>query len=101
LFTNIHVADVSRIWESSGRGDRHPHTAARTTFWNIDYEGGQFNYRQNPAQAYPPYWVLLNVIGIKGLPEKKDSSGIWIEPIEVGVYPEDLYQTQLQRRLEK
>ena len=45
LFTDIDVGDARRVWESSGRTDRGPHSAARATFWNIRADKGAFSTR--------------------------------------------------------
>ena len=43
-------------------------------------------------------WPLVNVIGVVGYEEGKDSDGAWIEPINQ-VIPADLYEAQLRARL--
>lgn len=99
LFTDIHTEDVSRLWLSSGAAPRLPHTAARTTVWNVRYNTGTFNYRSDRAVPFPPEWPQLNVVGVAGLPEFTDPEGnTWIEPLPGGVIPPDLYEAQRTRR---
>lgn len=94
LFTNLDVGDPSRLWRSSGRGDRGPHSAARTTAWNLKHDGGKVNAPSRIKEM----WPLVNVIGVVGYEEGKDSDGAWIEPINQ-VIPADLYEAQLRARL--
>ena len=93
LFTNL-VGDPSRLWRSSGRGDRGPHSAARTTAWNLKHDGGKVNAPSRIKEM----WPLVNVIGVVGYEEGKDSDGAWIEPVNQ-VIPADLYEAQLRARL--
>lgn len=85
LFSNINVGNAKRIWESSGRGDRGPHSAARATFWNIRADKGTFR----PA----PDWPQINVIGVAGLEPDMTPDGAWIEPISP-LAPPELYAAQ-------
>lgn len=99
LFTNIQTDDISRIWRSSGAAPRLPHTAARTTVWNIRYEKGVLRYRGKTENPFPPEWPQLNIIGLRGLPELTDGENTWIEPLPDGVQPPDLYEAQRAARL--
>ena len=95
LFTNLDVGDVSRLWNSSGRGDRGPHSAARTTVWNIRFSEGEIKAARRPKTMWPE----LNVIGVVGYPLDDIPEGHWVESPSGGVLPVDLYQAQLKRRL--
>ncbi len=86
LFTDINVGDAKRVWNSSGRNDRGPHSAARATFWNIRADKGNFP----PAPDFPQ----INVISIKGLTPNTTADGPWIEPLDGKVSPPDLYDAQ-------
>jgi len=93
LFTNLDVGDPKRLWRSSGRGDRGPHSAARTTAWNIRHSGGDVDEPNRIRRMFP----LINIIGIEGYAEKTDDLlGPWIEPNAKA--PPDLYQAQVKRR---
>ena len=94
LFTDIDAGDGRRLWRSSGRGDRGPHSAVRTTAWNIRHSGEKL-------QDAPHKWPLVNVVGVAGYEAKKTQDGIWIEPLDSGVYPPDLYEAQVQLRKQK
>jgi hypothetical protein len=93
LFTDLDAGNGNRLFESSGREDRGPHSAARTTLWNIRYTGQAAP--KLPAQEHFP---LANVIGVRGLKDRFDEAGFWIES-GVGVWPVDLHAAQLERRL--
>lgn len=94
LFTNLDVGDPKRLWRSSGRGDRGPHSAARTTAWNLRHQGGEVHEPSRPSKM----WPQLNVVGVAGYEEKK-SDERWTEPLSGIVDPPDIYQAQLERRL--
>lgn len=91
LFTDIDVGDGRRLWRSSGRGDRGPHSGARTTAWNIRHAGEKL-------QRAPKKWPQTNIVGVKGYEEEKTQDGVWIEPLPDGVYPPDLYEAQVKKR---
>ena len=86
LFTDIELGNARRAWQSSGRGDRGPHAAARATFWNIRAAKGQF--------APAPDWAQINIIGMNGLEPNTTETGAWIEPLGGEVMPADLYEAQ-------
>ncbi|MGI9627790.1 MAG: hypothetical protein ACR2QM_13215, partial [Longimicrobiales bacterium] len=94
LFTDIHVGSGHRMWSSGGRGDRGPHSGARTTAWNIQHDG---EAQKVPSEAEFPQ---MNVIGVRGYGERSDSSGSWIQPLGDGD-PPDLYDAQRARRIKK
>ena len=94
LFTNLDVGDPGRLWRSSGRGDRGPHSAARTTVWNIRHDGGEVYGPRRLAKM----WPQVNVIGVAGYEEDKTEDAQWIEPLPEGVTPEDLCEAQLRKR---
>lgn len=91
LFTHLDVGDGKRLWRSSGRGDRGPHSAVRTTAWNIRHRGAK-------VQDAPQKWPQVNIIGVAGYEAQNGEDGIWIEPLEEGVLPADLYEAQFERR---
>ena len=86
LFTDINVGDTRRVWNSGGREDRGPHSAARETFWNIRADKG--------ALASAPNFPQINIVGIKGLAPDLSAEGAWIEPLDGTVSPPDLYEAQ-------
>ncbi|WP_395341895.1 glycosyl hydrolase family 28-related protein [Ningiella sp. W23] len=55
LFSNIHVGDPFRIWNSGGRESRGPRSAVRSTFWGLSYNG--------ECIPEPPKWPQINFIG--------------------------------------
>ena len=93
LFTEIKVGKPYRLWNCGGRGDRGPHTAARTTFWNLEFK--------DEADKVPkvPDWPQINVIGVPGLAVETTSDHKWVEPCAGGVVPPNLYRAQLEHRL--
>lgn len=95
LFTNLHTKSPRRMFASSGRGDRGPHSAARTTFWNVRHDGGRL-----PKLIGSDHYPLANVIGIAGFPASSDEQGVWVEPIE-NLVPANLYESQRTKRLGK
>ncbi len=89
LFTNIDVGDARRVYASSGRGDRGPHSGARTTFWGLRAQRGEFP----PA----PRWPRINVIGMGRAAPSLTAEREWIEPLGGRVQPPDLYEAQRGR----
>ena len=89
LFTDINVGDARRVWNSSGRNDRGPHSAVRSTFWNIRADKGNFAPAPEPAM-----FPQINIIGMNGLPLNASADGQWVEPLNGIVAPPDLYEAQ-------
>lgn len=92
LFTDIDVGDPRRLFESSGREDRGPHSGARTTFWRLR---GQGKFPELPS---PKDWPLINVVGFGDYPVSRDPGGSWIEPGNDSFSPRNLWQAQVERR---
>ena len=91
LLTDIDAGSPDRLWDSSGSGHRGPHSAARSTAWNIRYSGGK------PASPKKGDFPQLNIIGMKGA--VKSNQDDWhVEPLGGSVVPADLYEAQLKRR---
>lgn len=92
LFTELDAGAPKRLWICGGRKDRGPHTAARTTLWNLHFSG---------SGKLPPVpdWPQINVIGVPGCTASTTPDREWIEPCEGGVTPTNLYRAQLARRL--
>ncbi|MDF7822772.1 glycosyl hydrolase family 28-related protein [Pontiellaceae bacterium B12227] len=91
LLTDIDVGNPDRLWDSSGSGHRGPHSAARSTAWNIRHNG------DTPAAPKKGHFPQLNMIGIKGV--VKSNQDEWhVEPLGGNVSPPDLYEAQLKRR---
>ena len=97
LFTNLDIGDPKRMWASSGRGDRGPHSGARTTAWNLRHNGGEVDRPLKPEAMFP----MINIVGVKDYDENKNAEGTWVEPLKGSVEPPDLYEAQLRRRLDK
>jgi len=92
LFTEIDVGAPNRLWICGGREDRGPHTAARTTLWNIRFSSG--------GKLPPiPHWPQINVIGVPDCTAITTPDHEWIEPSDEGVAPTNIYRAQLARRL--
>jgi hypothetical protein len=92
LFTNLDMGDPRRLWASGGRGDRGPNSAARTTAWNLRHNGGKVHYPR--SRRFPQ----INIIGVMGYEPELDPKALWIEPLS-DLFPKDLYEAQLNRRL--
>lgn len=88
LFSALHVGQPRRIWKSSGRGDRGPHSAARGTFWNISGDG-----------KFPtaPAWPQINLIGVPAAPPSRKSDPH--HEASSPVSPPDLFEAQQKNRL--
>lgn len=93
LFTDIDAGNAGRLFASGGRGDRGPHSAARTTLWNVRYAPGTLA-KLPPAEQFP----LANLIGMPGYPARSDEAGFWIEPVKT-LRPANLHEAQRERRL--
>ena len=89
LFSNINAGDGKRLWDSGGRNDRGPNSAARATFWNI----------RAPQGKIPPVpdWPQINAIGVQNQTPDMTPDGAWIEPLADAATPPDLYQAQRAR----
>jgi hypothetical protein len=92
LFTDIDAGSVRRLFQSSGRGDRGPHSGARTTFWNIRGAG------KLPAMPPPNHWPLINLIGAGAYPAAGAADGPWVESGEGEPSPANLWEAQVARR---
>lgn len=92
LFTDIQAGDPRRLWRCGGREDRGPHTAARTTLWNLRYTDG------TAPPPVPTGWPQINVIGLRGFPASTTPDREWIEPCDGEVTPSNLYRAQVERR---
>jgi hypothetical protein len=92
LFTNLDVGIPKRIWQSSGRADRGPHSAARATFWNL----------RGATQNFPPIpdWPQINAIAVPASTSQAIGEEAWIEPFTT-IEPPDLYLAQRQRQLSR
>lgn len=91
LFTQIHLGDASRMWNSSGSAT----TGARETFWNIAAKTGQV------AKPIPRLWPQVNAICWPTTEHHSlDPQKNWLEPIATdALVPANLYEAQLRRRL--
>lgn len=92
LFTDFDAGDTRRLFESSGRGDRGPHSGARTTFWGIRGEG------KIPAMPPAPHWPLINLVGFGSYPASQAPDGPWVENGEGALAPANLWEAQVRRR---
>lgn len=91
LFAELHTGSVSRLWDSSGRGDRGPHTAGWETVWDLTYDSGKL--------PKLPDWPLLNVVGVKGYPERTPTDNTpLVEMSDKTPVPANLYEAQLRQR---
>jgi len=93
LFTDIDGGQGSRLFSSSGGGNRGAHTAAGATFWNIR--------TRQPAQLGGGLGInAVNLVGVN-LRESKEGlpDGLWFEAFPSGqVAPPNLHAAMLQRR---
>ena len=96
LFTNIHLGEGQRMWQSGGGRNLGRHSAAWETFWNI-----RALSPQSWNEGYGP--AMMNLVGVEGTPTSETSEkGKWIESIPPAhLYPENLHQAQLEYRLGK
>ena len=92
LFTDFDAGDPRRLFESSGRQDRGPHSGARTTFWAIRGHG--------TFPKLPPArdWPLINVVGFGNFAPAQDPDGPWVEPADQRITPANLWEAQIKRR---
>lgn len=91
LFSNINVGNPGRLWHSTGRPDRGPHSGVRETFWNIHWKSG------NPPKV--ANWPLINYVGKTSSKGRQEQTGSWIEALGGPVTPQDLYEAQFQKRM--
>ena len=97
LFTDIDAGAGTRLWKSGGGAALGRHCAARETFWNI---------RAKQLQHYPESFAPAS-LNLVGYPTAEAAScsmdGRWMEPLPAGgcITPANLYQTQLERRLQR
>jgi hypothetical protein len=92
LFTDFDAGDPRRLFQSSGREDRGPHSGARTTFWGIRGRG-----------IFPPIppageWPLINVIGVGSYSPVRDPDGPWVVPGGDTFAPTNLWEAQVARQ---
>jgi hypothetical protein len=85
LFTDIDAGDGKRLWNSGGSRNRGPHSAVRTTVWNIRHSGEKLDEA--------PDWPQINIIGVAGYGVEKTQEARWVEPLVVD--PPDLYEAQV------
>ena len=111
LFSNINVGKGSigegyknRMWSSAGTGSAGPYSGVRETFWNIRSNNwsappppSKVNDWQDGKVAFTPDtdFPMVNIIPAR---ENKNPRHHWFEKID-NLQPADLYQSQLNRRL--
>lgn len=95
LFTEIDAGKGTRLYKSGGGANLGRHSAAWTTFWNVQSE--------NPLHPYPKDFGpdLMNIVGMNSKdPAVLDAAGVWFEPIAPSALePRNLYEAQLALRL--
>ena len=91
LFTQIHVGDVSRLWQSGGSAERLPHAGVRSVIWGITYDRGKL--------PKLPDWPELIVVGVRGYASGHD--GQIVEEAGGKVIPENLFDAQKARKAER
>lgn len=94
LFTDFDAGNPRRLFESSGRADRGPHSGTRTTFWGIRGSG---NFPNLPPAHH---WPLINIIGFGQFQPQKTPTGPWVEP-DPDIHPINLWEAQARYRAEK
>ncbi len=94
LFTAIDLGTGSRMFQSGGGAKLGRHSAAWETFWGLESE---------KPQKWPVGWGpdLMNIVGVNSNEKAMtDPEGRWFEPIApLSLFPINLYQAQLERRL--
>lgn len=93
LFTDLDGGDGSRLFASSGGGQRGAHTAAGETFWNI---------RTKKPVAWPKNLGIdaIQVVGLNTPGEPTVTSGRWIESIPpLALQPADLHAAMAKKRM--
>jgi hypothetical protein len=100
LWTNLDAGAGTRLFRSGGGAQLGWHCGAWETFWNI---------RSERPQTWPPSgqeskWGcdLMNLVGLTTRqPATLDPHGKWFEVVAPNrLVPANLYEAQLQRRLE-
>lgn len=106
LFTNINVGDGSRVWESSGRSDRGPHTAREMTVWNIRKTSGTFPPIPFYSGSAPgtdqddwPWLAVVNMAGLTTLPAGRTEQWVELGTPGVTVVPPNIFAAQQAKRL--
>ena len=90
LFTNLDVGFGSQVWVSGGSSCAGPHAGARHTYWNL---------RSSGWSAPPdPSWVQIQQNVVPARTTVRTVNNAWTEALPA-VTPEDLYASQLERRL--
>jgi len=94
LFTDIHLGEGSRMFQSGGGAKLGHHCAAWATFWGI---------RARRPQSWPKGFGpdRMNLVGVQpaGKSDLKPT-GRWFEAIDpMKLSPRNLHQAQLERRL--
>jgi hypothetical protein len=94
LFTELHVGTGSNVWKSGGSGNRGPHTAAYSTFWNV---------RAAAELPLPPddYGPRMTFVGFASAESSVSSSlDWWLEDIAPDdVHPQNLWRAMREQRL--
>jgi Pectate lyase superfamily protein len=91
LFTDFDAGDPGRLFASSGREDRGPHSGARTTFWCIR---GQGNFPHVPPAKD---WPLINLVGFGNYKPAHETNGPWVEPGDGHLMPSNLWESQAKQ----
>ncbi|MFW6162507.1 MAG: glycosyl hydrolase family 28-related protein [Planctomycetota bacterium] len=96
LFTHIDLGEGTRMFQSGGGGALGRHSGAWETFWCI---------RARRGQSWPRGWGpdLMNLVGVQtSRPSVTDREGRWFEAIPPeALRPRNLYEAQLERRLDR
>jgi hypothetical protein len=95
LYSDIDAGMGTNIFRSGGGAKLGRHSGAWTTWWNIR--------TVNPV-SFPAGWApeAINLVGVSSEAESVTKlGGRWIEFVAPGrLFPQDLYESQLERRLE-
>ncbi len=97
LFANIDLGEGSRMYRCGGGAALGKHSGAWETFWNLRARRPQ----KWPFENFGP--DLMNFVGVEsGDRPVMDREGRWWEPIPPArLFPPDLYQAQLDKRLRR
>lgn len=94
LFTDIHLGEGGRMFQSGGGAKLGHHCAAWATFWGV---------RARRPQACPKGFgpAMMNLVGVQPSGRSDMSpTGRWFEAIDpIRLTPRNLHEAQLQRRL--